>query len=265
MVESKVKLQQQSLFGGEPDSSVTEKKPETSGGAQAFAHVTLFGESMDVAPVRKISKPKDESGPVSKDEEIIPANLDSLRAEVMKCEKCILRKNAKGVVFGEGNPNAKVMLIGEAPGATEDETGRPFVGRAGQLLDLMLKSAGFKREDVFIANIVKCRPPNNRLPFPDEVEACVPHLKAQISMIRPRIIVLLGALSSQTLVSKGIRVTRDRGKWFEKDGISYLVTYHPAAVLRDENNKKKPLWDDFQSLKARYEALGLGREVGRKD
>ncbi|HHX09777.1 MAG TPA: uracil-DNA glycosylase [Firmicutes bacterium] len=182
-------------------------------------------------------------------------DLDLLRQTVLKCRQCCLREGARGVVFGEGNPKADIMFVGEGPGKTEDEMGRPFVGRAGQLLDLMLKSHGFSREEIFIANIVKCRPPGNRLPTPQEVEACLPNLMAQIRVIRPKIIVTLGALASQTLINPGLRVTRDRGKWFEKDGISYIVTFHPAAVLRDERNKKRLIWEDFGSLKRKYAEL----------
>ncbi|MGI6661463.1 MAG: uracil-DNA glycosylase [Bacillota bacterium] len=182
-------------------------------------------------------------------------DLALLRQLVLKCRQCSLRQGARGVVFGEGNPEAEIMFVGEGPGKTEDEMGRPFVGRAGQLLDLMLKSHGFSREETFIANIVKCRPPGNRLPSPDEVQACLPNLMAQIRIIRPKIIVALGALASQTLINPGLRVTRDRGKWFEKDGISYLVTFHPAAVLRDERNKRRLIWEDFLSLKQKHAEL----------
>jgi DNA polymerase len=163
------------------------------------------------------------------------------------------------VVFGEGNPRADIMFIGEGPGRTEDETGRPFVGRAGQLLEYALKSIGLSRGEVFIANIVKCRPPDNRLPLPPEVQACLPHLRAQMRIINPKIVVLLGALSSQTLVNPSIRVTRDRGKWFTKEGVEYLVTFHPAAVLRDEANKKKEFMADMISLKEKRDKIQSGR------
>lgn len=186
------------------------------------------------------------------------AGLEELKSMVMTCQKCGLRQGANNLVFGEGSFRSGIMFIGEGPGANEDRTGRPFVGRAGQLLDLMLKSINLLREDVFIGNIVKCRPPGNRLPSPDEVRACLPHLRAQIRIIKPKIIVMLGALSSQTLVDPGIRVTKDRGKWFRKDGIEYLVTFHPAAVLRDEANKKKLVWDDFQSVKSRLSQIKTG-------
>ncbi|HHY12441.1 MAG TPA: uracil-DNA glycosylase [Firmicutes bacterium] len=189
-------------------------------------------------------------------------DLDILRQIVLECRRCPLRQGARGVVFGEGNPMADIMFIGEGPGRTEDELGKPFVGRAGQLLDLMLRSHGFSREETFIANIVKCRPPGNRLPTTQEVEACLPNLKAQVRIIRPKIVVLLGALSSQTLVDPGLRVTRDRGKWFEKNGINYLVTFHPAAVLRDEKRRKGLIWEDFAGLKLKYGQLCRQRDTG---
>jgi len=147
------------------------------------------------------------------------------------------------------------MFVGEGPGQNEDQTGRPFVGRAGQLLDAMLEGIGLRREEVFIANVVKCRPPGNRLPMPPEVAVCLPNLRAQMRIVAPRIVVLLGALSSQTLVDPAIRVTRDRGKWFAKDGRDYLVTFHPAAVLRDEYGKRRLLEIDFRSLLSKWKSL----------
>lgn len=179
-------------------------------------------------------------------------DLDVLKPKVLACTDCSLRKTARNVVFGEGNPEACILLVGEGPGQNEDLTGQPFVGRAGHLLDLMLKSAGLKRNDVYIANIVKCRPPGNRLPVPQEVETCLPHLYAQMRILKPKIVVLLGALASQTLVEPSIRVTRDRGRWFQKDGVKYLVTFHPAAVLRDESRKKEQVLADFRDLRAEW-------------
>lgn len=231
-------LEQPSLFGPLPKVN----KP-----AESITKECLFAEAPLCDNERQIPCPENQWEGID--------DLEELRTRVISCQRCDLRKGARGVVFGEGNPRAQIMFVGEGPGATEDQTGRPFVGRAGQLLDLMLKSAGFRRKDVFIANIVKCRPPGNRLPLPLEVKACLPHLLAQIRIIKPKIIVLLGALSSQTLVDPSLRVTRDRGKWFEKNGISYLVMYHPAAVLRDEIHKKRLMWEDFQSLRKKWELL----------
>ncbi len=183
-------------------------------------------------------------------------DLGELRELVLSCRRCSLREGAKGVVFGEGNAHSRVMLVGEGPGQTEDATGRPFVGRAGQMLERGLRVAELRREDVFIANIVKCRPPGNRLPSADEVQMCLPHLAAQIRIISPEYVVLLGALSGQTLVSPALRVTRDRGKWYEKSGIEFLVTFHPAAVLRDMSGRTELFLDDFRSLKVRLRKTG---------
>lgn len=268
-MKNKAVLEQRSLFQSseEPERSASEgRKPEPLGlfdgidGSESKKEVLTGPYEDKVLPAGASCEiyPR-EPGPENGWEGIW--DLGELRERVIQCTRCGLRKGARGVVFGEGNPHARVMFVGEGPGATEDETGRPFVGRAGQLLDLMLKSSGFDRKDVFIANIVKCRPPDNRLPLPPEVEACLPHLMAQIRIIKPRIIVLLGALSSQTLVDPSLRVTRDRGKWFHKNGIDYLVTYHPAAVLRDEAHKKRPMWEDFQSLRKRLDELLRSKDV----
>lgn len=182
------------------------------------------------------------------------ATLNDLKARLERCTLCRLCENRTNVVFGEGNPEAALMLVGEGPGATEDQTGRPFVGAAGQLLDRILNAAGFKREEVYIANVVKCRPPGNRLPLPDEAAACLPYLLTQISIIRPRILVCLGALATQTLVDPRARITAVRGRWYEKAGIKILPTFHPAALLRDVS-KKVPVWEDFQKVR---DELALG-------
>jgi len=237
-VKRRADLEQPSLFG---------PLPKVNKATESITKECLFEEAPLCDKERQAPSPENQWEGID--------DLEELRTRVISCRRCDLRKGARGVVFGEGNPHAQIMFVGEGPGATEDQTGRPFVGRAGQLLDLMLKSAGFRRKDVFIANIVKCRPPGNRLPLPLEVKTCLPHLLAQIRIIKPKIIVLLGALSSQTLLDSSLRVTRDRGKWFEKNGISYLVMYHPAAVLRDEIHKKRLMWEDFQSLRKKWELL----------
>ncbi len=216
------------------------------------------------APLLPLREEKEEKSvappkPDRENEWLGITELRDLRPLVLSCRACDLRSGARGVVFGEGDPHSRIVFVGEGPGQTEDETGKPFVGRAGQLLDYALKTIGFSREQVFIANIVKCRPPGNRLPLPNEVQACLPHLKAQLRILRPEIVVLLGALASQTLVNPGIRVTRDRGKWFTKEGVQYLVTFHPAAVLRDEANKRNALMADMRSLREKWEALKSGR------
>ncbi|MGE5593448.1 MAG: uracil-DNA glycosylase [Betaproteobacteria bacterium] len=182
------------------------------------------------------------------------SSLEELEKKCRACTNCDLRAGCTQVVFGEGNPHAKLMFVGEGPGQQEDIQGRPFVGAAGQLLDKILEAVGIRRDEVYIANVVKCRPPGNRLPTSDEAEACLPHLRAQIEAIRPKIIVCLGALATQTLIDKRARITRARGNWFKKDGIMYMPTFHPAALLRDET-KKRPVWEDMKKVRGMLDQL----------
>jgi len=179
-------------------------------------------------------------------------DLAELESITRKCKRCSLCKKAKQMVFGKGFHDAAVMLVGEAPGADEDDQGLPFVGRAGQLLDKILASAGI--DDVYITNVVKCRPPENRLPKKEEVEACWPYLVRQIELIKPRIIVCLGALATQQLVHPQAKITMVHGKIYTKGGIKIVPTYHPAALLRDPN-KKKPCWNDFKVIRTIYDSL----------
>lgn len=182
------------------------------------------------------------------------SSLEELKSICLTCRNCPLCAYRTNVVFGEGNENARLMLVGEGPGRVEDETGRPFVGQAGQLLDRILAAVGFERSEVFIGNVVKCRPPGNRLPTPQEAIACRPFLEAQIRLINPRIIVCLGALATQTLIDPRARITAVRGQWFEKHGYWLVPTFHPAALLRDPS-KKRPVWEDFKEIRRRYDAL----------
>jgi len=179
-------------------------------------------------------------------------DLAELESITRKCKRCSLCKKAKQMVFGKGFHDAAVMLVGEAPGADEDDQGLPFVGRAGQLLDKILASAGI--DDVYITNVVKCRPPENRLPKKEEVEACWPYLVRQIELIKPRIIVCLGALATQQLVHPQAKITMVHGKIYTKGKIKIVPTYHPAALLRDPN-KKKPCWNDFKVIRTIYDSL----------
>jgi uracil-DNA glycosylase family 4 len=182
-------------------------------------------------------------------------DLEELKTEVLKCSKCHLRNGCTQVVFDDGNPTVKLMLIGEAPGADEDRIGRPFVGKAGQLLDNALKAAGFSRkENVYITNVVKCRPPQNRIPTPVEQEICKPYLLEQIRIIKPSIIILLGATAVGALIDPNARITKIRGNWIEKDGIWYMPTFHPAALLRNPN-WKVPFWEDLKGVIDKYRIL----------
>ena len=181
-------------------------------------------------------------------------DLEALKATCLVCDKCGLQATCTHVVFGEGNPKAEIMFVGEGPGRDEDRQGRPFVGAAGQLLDKILASVGLSRDEVYITNVVKCRPPKNRMPNPDEVFACSPYLDAQINKINPSIIVCLGALATRTLIDKNAKITRIRGEWHEKDGILYMPTFHPAALLRDPS-KKLPVWEDMKKVKEAFQNL----------
>lgn len=164
-------------------------------------------------------------------------NWEQLEAEAKQCRKCRLCQNRNNVVFGIGNRNARLMFIGEGPGADEDTQGIPFVGKAGKLMNLAFQAIGLKREDVYIANIVKCRPPSNRNPEDDEAQACLNFLRNQVILVKPEIIVLLGSVALKNILGKEYGITASRGKWFEKKGISYMPTWHPAALLRDETKK----------------------------
>lgn len=177
------------------------------------------------------------------------ASLEDLEEAARACVRCRLRQGCTQVVFGEGHRRAAVVFVGEGPGETEDQLGRPFVGRAGQLLDKILVASGFSRDEVYITNVVKCRPPGNRQPSLDETEACLPWLQAQLRLIRPRVVVCLGAAAAQVLIDRRLRITAARGKWHERDGLRLMPTFHPAALLRDMS-KKRPVWDDMKKVRA---------------
>ena len=174
-------------------------------------------------------------------------SLDELRPIVLACSRCPLAATRHNVVFGEGNPHAKLMFIGEGPGYDEDMQGRPFVGRAGQLLNKMIAAMQFAREEVYIANVVKCRPPGNRVPSPDEAAACIGYLKRQIKLVQPEVIVLLGATAVNFLLGKRDGITKLRGKWLGYEGIPVMPTFHPAFLLRQESAKREA-WADLQQV-----------------
>ena len=162
---------------------------------------------------------------------------EELEKSIENCNKCKLFQTRKNIVFGVGNRNADIMFIGEGPGADEDEQGEPFVGKAGKLMNMAFDVVGIKREEVYIANIVKCRPPNNRNPEDDEATACLDYLRNQVILVKPKIIVLLGSVALKNILGKEYGITASRGKVIEKNGIIYVPTWHPAALLRDENKK----------------------------
>ncbi len=173
---------------------------------------------------------------------------------ICNCQLCPLGQTRNKFVYGAGNPNADVMFIGEAPGQREDEQGVPFVGRAGELLDKILAAIQFSRQDIFIANILKCRPPNNRDPLPEEMELCFPYLKEQVALIKPKIICALGRIAGQALLSTKTPLGKLRGKWHEYEGVPLMLTYHPAALLRFPSYKRDT-WNDMKMLKAKYDSF----------
>lgn len=180
--------------------------------------------------------------------------------EIYACEKCRLCAARTNVVPGEGDPQAKLMFIGEGPGRDEDLQGRPFVGRSGELLTRMIRAIGLEREQVYICNVVKCRPPQNRNPEPDEAAACLNYLRAQVALVRPKVVVLLGKVACRYVLKEDISVMREHGRWYERKGTWFMPTFHPSALLRDPA-KKRDAWEDFQKIQAKLtelEAAGEG-------
>ena len=172
---------------------------------------------------------------------------EDLEKSINDCQKCKLCNGRKNIVFGVGNKEADIMFIGEGPGADEDRLGEPFVGKAGQLMNKAFVGIGIKREDVYIANIVKCRPPQNRVPEKDETLACIDYLRNQVMLVKPKIIVLLGSTALKNILGEDRSITRERGKWIKSGDILYMPTWHPAALLRDET-KKIQFWKDLKLI-----------------
>jgi uracil-DNA glycosylase len=184
--------------------------------------------------------------------------LERIREDLGECTRCKLHKSRSRIVFGDGNPRAKLVFVGEGPGQEEDRQGLPFVGRAGKLLTQMIEAMGLERKDVYICNVVKCRPPSNRTPENDETSTCQPFLERQLAVIRPKVIVCLGNVASQALLGGGEPMARVRGKWFKWRGTKLMPTYHPAYLLRNPN-AKGIVWEDLQKVMAE-----LGLELPKK-
>ncbi|HEX3029009.1 MAG TPA: uracil-DNA glycosylase [Clostridia bacterium] len=181
-------------------------------------------------------------------------NWEELVKECSNCKRCGLGSTRTNIVIGRGNPNSNLMMIGEGPGEQEDLQGLPFVGAAGKLLDLLLDALMIKDNEFYIANIVKCRPPGNRVPLDDEAEKCLPLLRNQVALIKPKIIVCLGATSMKYIVDREARISKIRGQWIERKGCWIMPTFHPAALLRDES-KKILMWQDFVKVRSKLEDL----------
>jgi uracil-DNA glycosylase family 4 len=186
------------------------------------------------------------------------AGLAMVRDELGDCQRCKLAGRRTNIVFGVGSPDAPLVFVGEAPGADEDRTGEPFVGAAGQLLTKMIEAMGLGRDEVYICNILKCRPPGNRNPEPDEIAECEPFLQRQLAAIRPRMIVALGKFAAQCLLRSDAPISKLRGQWKEYAGIPLMPTYHPAFLLRTPSAKRE-VWNDLQEVMARLDALGIAR------
>ena len=182
------------------------------------------------------------------------SNLDSIRQELGDCQRCRLHASRTRIVFGTGNPHAELVFIGEAPGREEDLQGEPFVGQAGQLLTRIIEAIGLSRQEVYITNVIKCRPPENRNPAPEEIAACEPFLIKQLAAIRPRLICALGTFAAQTLLKTEAKISALRGRFHVYQGIPLMPTYHPAFLLRNPQ-KKRDVWEDMKKLKKEYEKL----------
>jgi uracil-DNA glycosylase len=251
--------QQAELYG---DMPLIPKTPDAPAIEQAIHHQQQIVPK--IPPSSMTPKPKGELFEKSQPASALPAspqeswtsaeNIPSLDQAINQCLKCSLGKTRTKFVFGVGNPKAQVVVVGEAPGADEDAQGEPFVGRGGQLLNKILESIHFKREEVFICNILKCRPPNNRDPQPEEIELCEPYLWKQLELIKPRLILCVGRIAGQSLLKTNSSLAQLRGKVHDYRGIPLMVTYHPAALLRNPN-WKRPCWEDVQQFRKLYEEL----------
>jgi DNA polymerase len=215
----------------------------------AAATVALARPALDPAP--GLARARTVVAPPPGNAVVPPRTLEEIRAELGDCQRCKLCSGRKNIVFGVGNPNAELVFVGEGPGANEDAQGIPFVGEAGELLTKMIGAMGFTRDQVYICNVVKCRPPGNRNPEPDEIEACEPFLKAQLAAIRPKAIVALGKFAAQTLLRDTTAISRLRGKWREYEGIRLMPTFHPAYLLRNPA-EKRVVWSDLKQVMALF-------------
>ncbi|NWF55391.1 MAG: uracil-DNA glycosylase [Syntrophaceae bacterium] len=193
--------------------------------------------------------PPGSQGPV-----VSPLSLEEVRRELGDCRRCKLHSGRTNIVFGTGNPKAKLVFVGEGPGRDEDLQGKPFVGQAGQLLTKIIQAIQLTREEVYIANIIKCRPPGNRNPEPDEIQACEPFLIKQLEVIRPKLICALGTFAAQTLLETGEKISLLRGRFHQYQGIPIMPTYHPAYLLRNPHFKRD-VWEDMKKIKKEYEQL----------
>jgi uracil-DNA glycosylase len=214
-------------------------------------------ESLELGSNREVSKTAVKASPVQAATPPPPpasappadTSLEAIRADIGDCQRCKLAPKRTNIVFGSGNPSAELVFVGEAPGYDEDQQGLPFVGRAGQLLTKIIESINLKREDVYICNVLKCRPPDNRNPEPDEVAACNPFMKRQLACIKPKVVCCLGTFAAQTVLQTAAPISKLRGKFFDIDGMRVIATFHPAYLLRSPD-KKREVWEDMKQIRA---------------
>jgi uracil-DNA glycosylase len=205
-----------------------------------------FFRDIGIRAIRVLEREEEVALPIAA---LTGETLDSIRSDIGDCQRCKLAPTRTTIVFGSGNPNADIVFVGEAPGYEEDQQGLPFVGEAGRLLTKIIESTGIKREDAYICNILKCRPPGNRNPEPDEVLVCSPFLKRQIAAIRPKIVCCLGKFAAQTLLQNAAPISRLRGEFHDIDGMRVIATFHPAYLLRSPE-KKREVWEDMKQIRA---------------
>jgi len=246
-------LQQEKDFFGE--STLTTTGPRKT--APTRTSTPQAAQPTAPAPEEPMLFGEPEPPPLTHEPWGTAATLPELDGAINTCTRCVLGNTRNRFVFGVGNPHATLLLIGEAPGADEDAQGEPFVGRAGQLLNKILEAIHFKREEVYICNILKCRPPGNRKPAQEEVNECLPFLKKQISLVQPKLILCLGLTAAESLLGTTESLTKLRGRVLKFMGVPLMVTYHPAALLRNPN-WKRPTWEDVQAARKLHDELVAG-------
>jgi DNA polymerase len=207
------------------------------------------GEQISDPPAHEKQSPSAKTDSSQKTAPALNYNMDDVIRKITACRKCSLHETRTNTVPGQGSSNPEIMFVGEAPGGDEDRQGLAFVGKAGQLLTKMINAMGYQREEVFIGNILKCRPPDNRTPLPDEMETCMPYLKAQIKLLQPKVIIALGSVAAKGLLDTAMGITKIRGKWMTFEGIDLMPTYHPAYLLRNPS-AKRDVWNDLKAVLA---------------
>jgi DNA polymerase len=246
------------MMAAEPEVLPLEATPIAADAASPDSQPNIFAEEPAIAARKSISAPPEIAAAVSAEDRV--AALQMIRDEIGDCTRCALHKGRNKLVFADGDPNARLMFVGEGPGADEDAQGLPFVGKAGQLLNNMIAAMGLKREQVYIANVVKCRPPGNRTPEPDEANTCTPFLFRQIDVVRPQVLVALGATAATYLLGHRQPLAGLRGRVHPFRGMQLIVTYHPAFLLRDPRQKKEA-WADLQIA---MKELGLSKAASSR-